>query len=590
MENSRQMTALAALEAVAGGSTGNAAEHGRLDFKTDGRSLDDDLVNLADACACFANADGGTVLVGVDDKKSGADAFVGTRLDPDRTRKRIHELTSPPLVVECTVIDHEDGQILALYVARGLSVHTVKSKLPTERIGDSCMPMSTDRIASVVAERQGKDWSAAPTEISVKDVDGLAIAAAREMLERSPREAIRRLARDSEVNLLRGLGVVTAKDSLTQAGALLFTTKLDRGVEIAYVHRRTPAGAVTANEQLEAPLVLALQRTFDLIDARSDRTPVTIGKGQQIHIADLPEAAIREAIVNAAMHREYRQQGRVTIEHTQTQLTVDSPGGFVSGVRADNLLTTSSRTRNSQLAQALRALNLAETAGSGVDKMYAEMVRVGHQPPAFSSGGDSVRVALSGGAPNSAITRFVATLPSEEADDADTMLVLLHLLNNRLISAAEATPILQKVRIEEAQAVLQRLASEPIALLEPTRETARRSHPRYRLREAPLAALGSAVTYRRRTTDQLDRKVIEMVRETGTINSRIIKVMLDLDTRSASRLLSDMVGRGILTKLEGPKRGPGVLYGPGLSFPQKGRKKSNTLTGEDPNTLPMTFD
>ncbi len=452
------------------------------------------------------------------------------------------------------------------------------------------MPMSTDRIASVVAERQGQDWSAEASQISASEVDGLAIAAAKEMLDRSPRDTIRRLARESDVNLLRGLGVVTSTNTLTNAGALLFTNKLERGVEIAYIHRRTPAGAVAANEQLEAPLVLALQRTFDLIDARSDRTPVTIGKGQQIHIADLPEAAIREAVVNAAMHREYRQQGRVTIEHTQTQLTVDSPGGFVTGVRADNLLTTSSRTRNSQLAQALRALNLAETAGSGVDKMYAEMVRVGHQPPAFSSSGDSVRVALAGGAPNSAIARFVATLPSEEADDADTMLVLLHLLNHRLIEASEAAPILQKVRVEEAQAVLGRLSSEPVSLLEPTRESARRSHPRYRLREAPLAALGSAVAYRRRTTDQLDRKVIEMLRETETINSRIIKVMLDLDTRSASRLLSDMVSRGILTKLEGPKRGPGVLYGPGPSFPQKRRKKATPQPDEDPNALPLDFD
>ncbi|MGI8874003.1 MAG: ATP-binding protein [Egibacteraceae bacterium] len=81
--------------------------------------------------------------------------------------------------------------------------------------------------------------------------------------------------------------------------------------------------------------------------------------GQQLQLADLPEAAVREAIVNGVMHRDYRRRGAVHVDHTATRLVVTSPGPFVSGVTVDNVLTTSSRSRNAALSAAIRMLGLA---------------------------------------------------------------------------------------------------------------------------------------------------------------------------------------------------------------------------------------
>ena len=149
------------------------------------------------------------------------------------------------------------------------------------------------------------------------------------------------------------------------------------------------------------------------------------------------------------------------------------------------------------------------------------------------------------------------------------MLILLTLLTHRTIDAAELTPVLQKPDIEETQSVLARLSGERLRLLEPTRESARRAYPRYRLREEALTALGPAVSYRRRTTDQIDRKVIELARETGTINSRMVRILLDLDMAGASRVLSNLVDRGVLVKTSEASRGPGVTYGKGPAFPHR---------------------
>lgn len=444
------------------------------------------------------------------------------------------------------------GDVLVMNVPRGVTVHKVTSKMPTERVGTSCMPMSTQRIASLVAERQGDDWSSHDSGVPVDEVDEVAVAIARSRLERSVDPRRRERARSATVELLRALGVVTERNNLTNAGALLFRGMDQLPVLVAYIFRRTPTGALAANEQLTGPLVTVLQRVFDLTEARIDRTSVSVGSGQQLQVGDLPDGAVREAIVNAVMHRDYRRTDRVTVEHSPTRLAVTSPGGFVTGVRTDNVLTTSSRTRNGGLAQAVRGLDFAETAGTGVDRMYAEMTRIGHQPPAYQADPESVTVTLRGGAPNASFTRFVATLPADEAEDADTLMVLLTLLTQRIIDARSVTPLLQK------------------------------------LREEPVAALGSAVTYRRRTADQLDRKVIALVKEAGTINSRMVRLMLDLDVPTTSRLLRDLVERGFLVRTSKATRGTAVTYGPGPKATSRRRPSHRPVDG--PQHEEIDFD
>lgn len=563
-----------------------------VEFKTDGRSRNDDVAVLADAASCLANANGGIIIVGVDDKSTGDGAFVGTRLDPEKTRLRIYEITNPPLLVDAKLVYEHPAPVLILQVAASTQVHSANGKVPRERVDAACQPMDGARIAAVTALKTGRDWSAQASGVSASDIDPIAMQVARAMLSRARNVGSRRLAEASDIDILRATGVVDENQRLTNAGALLFSRAYEDRTLIAYVHRRTPTGQLTANEQLRGPLVTAIQRVFDLLDARLETTPVSIGKGQQLHVADLPELAVREAVVNGLMHRDYFSLDRTSVEHTVTQLRVTSPGGFLPGIRVDNVLTTSSRTRNDNLASAMRMLGLAETAGTGVDRMYAEMARIGHEPPRYAADPSKVEVTLLGGAPNTALARYVATLPVEEAEDADTMVILLTLLTRRTIGADELVPILQKASVDEAQSVLGRLASDSLKLLEPTRETARRANPKYRLREEALAALGSAVTYRRRTTDQLDRKIVEMVNETGTINSRMVRLLLDLDTVSASRVLADLVDRNILLKTSEATRGPSVTYGKGSAFPSKASKRPATPKAPDETSagMPAEYD
>lgn len=573
-----------ALDAIEAGATADSIESDTLDFKREGRSKPDAVKAVAEAAACFANARGGHVVIGVQDRPGGPAAIEGTSLDANLLLRRIYELTTPPLTVEVQQKSRGSVNLLVVRVPRSPDVHQVDNRA-TRRVGTSCEPMSAIQIAGLLAERRGDDWSSEETERPLTEVSAAALEQARGLLRASPDPLRRGYATETTEDLLRILGVTSNRGTLIRAGELLFCEPTSQLPLLVYQYRRTPAGEPVTTRP-GGPVLSTLLRALELVSARLDTTPVNLPGGQQIQLADLPEAAIREAVANAVIHRDYRLTGAIRVEHAPTRLTITSPGPLVQGVTVANILTTSSRPRNARLAAAVRTLGLAEEAGVGVDRMYREMVRVGHEPPMFEETTDQVQVTLIGGAPNTNLTRFVSTLPQSEADDADAMLTLYTLLTKRVVSAGQLAPLLQK-GIEEVEYVLRRLANEPTPILEPTRETARRHHPNYRLREHVITALGPAVAYRRRTTDEYDRKIVELVRESGGINARIVKIALDLESVAASRVLGDLVDRGILTKTSDAQRGPSVTYGPGSSFPSTSKKRGKSKPNPDEAPEPL---
>lgn len=76
-----------------------------------------------------------------------------------------------------------------------------------------------------------------------------------------------------------------------------------------YLHRRSAGGAPADIQRFGRPLLLGFQRVLELIAARIDRTPISLPSGQQVHLADLPEGPVREALANAVAHRRLAVAG-----------------------------------------------------------------------------------------------------------------------------------------------------------------------------------------------------------------------------------------------------------------------------------------
>ena len=173
------------LDAVRAGRRPSELESMTLDFKTVGRSIGDTLKDLAEAAACFANAEGGKIIVGVRDALAGAEAFVGSRLDPVATVGRIYELTEPGLIVIVDTESYHGVELSVITVPRSPDIHQVGGRA-TERVGSSCRPMSAARIATVLADRRGDDWSRKDSGLPLEAVSPIAEAVVRELLAQAP--------------------------------------------------------------------------------------------------------------------------------------------------------------------------------------------------------------------------------------------------------------------------------------------------------------------------------------------------------------------------------------------------------------------
>ncbi|MEH3145204.1 MAG: putative DNA binding domain-containing protein [Methylobacterium frigidaeris] len=561
----------AALSRVIGGATGDECESNTLDFKEDRGSTADTEKIIAAAAICFANSAGGAIVLGVSDKLKGRDAITGTNFTAERIKQRIYELSRPHLVVDVH-IPISQPNVRIIIVPQSAEIHSDTQGRATQRINKDCVILDPVQLSRLREERRGVDWSAEPSGRSVSDINSDVINSIRSTLLKF-NDYRRSLASLSTVDLMSALGGLHSRDELNRAADLMFCgDAVNSYPDIIYQYRPTQGGEPTAVHRMTAPLLSSYQRTMELVAARQSLTPVTLPNGQQIIIEDFPSLAVREAVSNSICHRDYHLANAVVIDHSPSSFIISSPGPLVSGVTPENIITIPSRPRNAALSNIARILGLAEELGRGVDRMYREMIRSGRRIPKIESSFDSVKVVLVGGAPDTNIAKFVASLPEEEQVDTDTMLIIFRLCSSKTVSALTISNFIQK-STEEAEAVLRRLAGDNIGLLENTRATVGRSKATYRLRSDALKGLGSAVVYQRRTTDDIDRKIIAHVQEYGRITNKTIQNILDVGVFKSRDIIKYLVKRDILVRISTQERGPRVEWGAGPNFPQPKTKR-----------------
>ncbi len=556
------------LAEIDSGRTSAELESQTLEFKQDKRLPEETERDIAEAAVCFANGAGGTIVLGVADRETGPQAFLGTSLAIDQLRQSVYASTQPGLLVEVQELIHQGARLLLIRVPEGVDVYADSKGRPYQRIGNQCQPMPVAEATRLREERLGHDWSAEASDRVPGDVSAATLETVRTVLSALPDDR-RRLVSLSDLDLLRALDLL-AGERLNRAGTLLLLPAEADRPRLVYQFRPTPGGEPTFSERLEGPLVSAFARVMEVVRTRLNSAPLNLPDGQQIQLQDFPELAVREAIANGLVHRDYRLPGPVAIEHSPAVFAVTSPGPLVAGVTPENILTHPPKPRNRTLANAARKLGFAEEFGRGIDRIYISLIRAGRGLPVIENDPGQVAVRMVGGAPNVHIARFVASLPSVERDDTDALLVLYRLCSTRVVSPPTIAPLLQRSEAEAAT-ILGRLAVDPPGMIERTRPVRAGAGPAYRLSGPAMAALGPAVTYQVRSISDTDRKVVAHVVEYGKITNRTVQNLFDVTVHPANAIIDDLVRREILVKTSVQQRGPGVEYGPGSKFPHRAR-------------------
>jgi len=366
----------------------------------------------------------------------------------------------------------------------------------------------------------------------------------------------------TDERLMVKLGLRTVDGQLTNAGELMLCRHANTAAgRVLYLYRRTVGAEPIVIERFDQPLPDLLDKLDELIWTRRETVPVNYPDGTQVSIASFPKAAVREALANALLHGDWRYGNPVQVDQSPESLIITSPGSLVDGVSEDNVLTVGSTPRNRMLFDAATHLRMSERAGQGIDRIYRELIGSGQDVPIILNSESSVTVRMAHRAPRTELVTLIGTLPRELRESLHVLLTLLSLTTRRTIDAGELAMQSQNVHAkDDCAAILLRLTGDSLSILEPTAETASHRYPRYRLRAESLQRLGRAVAYHRADPMDLDNKVRRHLADYAEINNRTLQSLFDVDVERARRMLSDLRRRGLIEKLPGPRRGPGVRY------------------------------
>ena len=102
-----------------------------------------------------------------------------------------------------------------------------------------------------------------------------------------------------------------------------------------------------------------------------NRTAATFKGLERVELSDYPEDALREALLNALVHRDYSYSGSIIINVNDSCIEFISLGGLLPGLSADDIRSGISQPRNRKLAEIFHRLRLIESYGTGIRKIYA---------------------------------------------------------------------------------------------------------------------------------------------------------------------------------------------------------------------------
>ena len=429
-------------------------EGSRVEFKTASGGFH--FEELVKYCVALANEGGGTIVLGVTDRRPRQ--VIGTRAfdEPGRTEAGLFEQLRQRIPIE--EYHHDGKRVLLVHVPAHLPGTAWQYKGSFwMRTGDALVPMSNEQLRRI-HEETGPDFSAEICPASrLEDLDPAAIDVLRRLWQRKAPEQdittrpVERLLTDAEL-LVGG--------DVTYAALILLGTREALGrhlaqAEIVFEYRSNEApGPAADRREFRRGFLPVLDEIWQFINLRNDLQHFQQG----LFVWDVPtfnERAVREAVLNAVSHRDYRHGGSVFVRQYPRRIEIVSPGGLPSGITPENILWQQS-PRNRRIAEALARCGLVERAGQGFDLIYRECIRQSKRLPDFSrTDAHSVWLTLHGEIGDPEFLRFLEEIGRERlaAFGTDDFLVI------DLVHREQPIPDVLRPRVEPLleQGILERV-------------------------------------------------------------------------------------------------------------------------------------
>lgn len=358
--------------------------------------VDDEL--LAETLTAFANSDGGTLLVGLD-----ATGQSTGRVSPDEMEGALRVAETrcrPPVHASWEHSETPGGSVIAIHVPRSPDLHSLVDGRVLVRQGKDNRPLGGKEIRQLASSRESGSFEEQESAGASQSEDWDSNVLDEYLQQRQERGA----ARTTDLQqLLFEVGAITAGGTPTVAGMLLFgrrpKTFLPQSgivfVKFAGTEPRAANGSAGygRREEINGPLARIVERAWNVVWEEMSVGAVVNGLAREDKLV-YPRFAVREALVNAVCHRDYRISGRrIEIRMFSDRLEVISPGGLPGYITVDNIVEEHF-SRNPRIVSGLFQWGYIEELGLGIDRMIEEMVNAGQPPPEFKATPYSFAVIL----------------------------------------------------------------------------------------------------------------------------------------------------------------------------------------------------
>jgi ATP-dependent DNA helicase RecG len=541
-------------------------ESQQLDFKQwITRSFDDNIKLMLKMAVCMANCGGGSVVFGVADKVKGrSNSILGVPQDVDTTilQKRIYEKTDPHLTPVFEDIEVPEGskRILLMNVYPGMPPYTTTDGSATIRQGKDCIPytgslrrkmMDTSSQMDFTAEIIHEDWKSLFSHSAMERV--------REIMSRERVDG--GLLSLSDEDLLRSIGAL--KDNYLTKGSLLLIGKPEAISKFILQHRWSYRKMISDTDYSHRddgthaiPVALYELERYIAVD-----NPMVTVESGLVHpeFSTYPTIALRESLLNAFGHRDYRMIGTIMLKQFRDKLILTNPGEFVGGITPQNILHHPPVARNNHLMDLLDRLKLVNRSNLRVSRIFRSLLVEGKEPPIYREVGSNIELTFISSPLNKNFKSLIDQMTKENHHiDVDHLLILQYLIRHEEIDTSIAADVAQR-SIEQARELLSRMHNEFNLL-----ESIGRGKGRYfTLSRNAYEMLKGEMKYEQKQSldkEAVKIRILSILKTDRSLTNKEIRQLTGMNRKQVQRLIQELEPDGV--KVIGRGAGTKYIYSP----------------------------
>ena len=317
--------------------------------------------DIKKSVAAFANSGGGTLYIGIADNGNVA-GLSDADADMMTVNNMVRDGIKPDvtLFVQGKVMPMDGRDVIRIDVQGGTDrpYYLVGKGIRPEgvyvRHGAASVPATDTAIRKMIRETDGDSYE------KLRSVE-------QKLTFDSAKDEFAKRKVQFGVFQMVTLGLMNTDQIYTNL-ALLLSEQCVHTIKVA-VFQDTTQQAFKDRHEFSGSLFKQINDVYTYLDL-NNKTTATFDKLLRIDNRDYPETALREALLNAIVHREYSASGSILIKIFSDRIEFISPGGLVDGIEIGDIMSGYSACRNLNLAAIFYRLQLIEAYGTGIIKIF----------------------------------------------------------------------------------------------------------------------------------------------------------------------------------------------------------------------------